>query len=132
MIFKYVLAHTKDIVGGIIVTLSFVGALYGSFKPETDARETYKVLAPEVDILRLQQEAHAKDAELFKLQLNELKVINNFLIGLLKPTIRIDGPDVARTTQAPSTIQLEQIKPIPVVLPPPIQRKPREGDAESS
>lgn len=32
-----------------MVIVSLVGAIYGSFKPEIDARESHKVLAPVVD-----------------------------------------------------------------------------------
>lgn len=39
----------KNFVYGVMVIISLIGGLYGSFKPETDARESHKVLAPVID-----------------------------------------------------------------------------------
>lgn len=39
----------KNFVYGLMVIVSLIGAMYGSFKPESDARESHNVLAPVVD-----------------------------------------------------------------------------------
>lgn len=42
------LTKSKEIMMGIVVILSLIGAAYGSFKPESDARAGYGKLAPEI------------------------------------------------------------------------------------
>lgn len=42
------LAHSKEITVGILVVLSLIGGIYGSFRPENDARAGYGKLAPEL------------------------------------------------------------------------------------
>jgi len=43
------LAHVKHAGLGIVVILSFIGAIYGSFKPEQEAREGFSTLKPYIE-----------------------------------------------------------------------------------
>lgn len=125
-------ANAKNIISGILVILSLVGAAYGSFKPESDARETYDSLAPDVDVALEQTDInmeaiHEMEARVIKLEA-ENQILQFLLVGYLTKQGMISQPS-GGAEKAPQS-KVVAPAPIPEPLekmltepPPPPQQK---------
>lgn len=112
-------ANSKNIITGIMVILSLIGAAYGTFKPETDARITYDTLAPEVDLLNSRtekniQDYHALEARVIKLE-SENAILQDLLVAYLARE-GIESPkNKVKIGIVPTTIdKLKAVPPAPI------------------
>lgn len=131
--------NAKNIITGVLVILSLIGAAYGSFKPESDAREAYAVLAPEVDLAMGQLDNNTVaiselEARIIKLEA-EKSILQGLLIGFLTAEGHYVTP-VKKSQKAPEQKRSER-KPepepeaAPIIIPPPmIEQKPIEKKYE--
>ena len=126
-----VLGNLPKALAGLLLALSLLSSSYGTFfKVETDARETFAILAPDVDLAIEQSDGNAVLLDQLRLELEVLKHKNSILEKLLLGhMVRQGGPELKSGEKSvpPPAPAPELSEPAPEQkLPPVVKRRGRQ------
>ena len=113
-------------IAALLLILSLMGGAYSSFfKVESDARETYRVLAPEIDLSIEQSDANAANLEELRVKLEILEKEKDLLQQLMVGFLTAQGLIKAPVDVPPKVINIPlPNKPRDDIVEPPPRRVP--------